>query len=135
MNGPADIGDGRADELHDFNFVTARRRRQPDDVGDRQRAGERQKRHDHQSRRRESTRMTAAKPRQPTPVVADVGDAAHGGNGGDEIVDGLRCRLRPGVEPHLERGRKRVALHGAGGTGEVREIVFDELAARVVLRQ
>ena len=74
---PADEGERRPDELHDFNFVTARVGGQADDVGD------------GQARRQSPSRATITRPivrrklhggsesAEPAPVVADVRDAGH----------------------------------------------------------
>ncbi len=84
--GPADEGERRPDELHDFNFVTPGIGRQADDIGDRHRRGDREQGDDDQAdgadepdRRSESA--------QPTPVVPHVGDTRFRSQSRGELVD------------------------------------------------
>ena len=52
---PPDEGKRRPDELHDFNFVTPRIGRQPDDIRDRHRGGDREQGDHDQANRRGRT--------------------------------------------------------------------------------
>ena len=125
------VRERRTDELHDFNFVTARQRGQPDHVRHRHRTG---KGHEHDDYQADPTDETdgGVETRDPGPVESHIGDAGHRGQDADHVVDRRRRGLGTRIQPDRVGRRKRVALETGGREGQIRE-VLGELAPGGVL--
>ena len=113
-----DEGERRAHELHDFNFVTPGIGGEADDVGHRQRRGDREQRDDDQAdRAHESDRR--AETAQPAPVVAHVGHARFRAQSRGELVDGRRGGPRVGLRA-APRARPAAGLRSSRSVAPAR---------------